>query len=152
MQGTLIKEPQRWSDRLQAYDFEIVYDECKDNIVASALYQQDEPTTFNSISFNKPTWVQKFLVDHIMDLTTHEVHLKIGVILSKNRIYLQYLSPISQALQYIVICVFQSMGFYKTQKNVSSNCYQQKMKNDIEQFVVESKSSSNRVVFHVKGQ
>jgi len=38
MQGTLIKEPQRWSDRLQAYDFEIVYDECKDNIVASALY------------------------------------------------------------------------------------------------------------------
>ena len=53
---------------------------------------------------------------------------------------------------YSHLCVLVNGFLQNLEECFLFNCYQQKMKNDIEQFVVESKSSSNRVVFYVKGQ
>jgi hypothetical protein len=70
--GNLIKEQQKWISQLQAYDFEILYKKDKENIVVVALSRHDEPPTFHSTPFIKPTWVIKLITNYLQyRITVH---------------------------------------------------------------------------------
>eukprot|EP01018_Ginkgo_biloba_P024722 Gb_03957 [translate_table: standard] len=54
-QEYLTDEQKKWIDKLQEFDFDIVYKKEMENIVADALSQRDEEPTLNSISVAEPT-------------------------------------------------------------------------------------------------
>ena len=61
-------EQQKWVTKLFGYDYEIIYNKGKDNVVADALSQkyEDEGSLF-SLSFIVPDWLQAICQEWLQD-------------------------------------------------------------------------------------
>lgn len=46
VEGTFLKEQQKWIDKLYVHDFEITYKKGKENAITYALSRRDEPRVF----------------------------------------------------------------------------------------------------------
>ena len=53
-QETLMDEQRKWVDKIQAFDFEIIYKKGKENIVADALSCKYEDVEFNATTTIEP--------------------------------------------------------------------------------------------------
>eukprot|EP01018_Ginkgo_biloba_P018976 Gb_14609 [translate_table: standard] len=110
-QESLIDEQKKWIDKLQAFEFDIIYKKGTENTVADALSRRDEEPTLNVISVAEPTWIKeiqeiynddlKCLRDHILRGEKDSLWtVRNGLILYKRRIFLNKESPVlNQALR-----------------------------------------------------